>query len=312
MLSFQTIVCAIDDSDGCRRALILAADLAERARAALHLLHVSPLPRASLAGGPDTQRMAAYRERVERFAEHALGVPDALAVLDPVLHETYGEAPSDGIVRYATAVGADLVVMGTHRRQGFGDRLLGCVAAETLRHASVPVLVVPERAEPSAPGPDRPVVVAVDFSAHSPAAVRQGRAFAEAFTAPVVLAHVRDAAPDALAGARTLGHHPASGTLSRDEAHAALTRLADEAGGPFAHTQHVVPGLPKGELTALAERLGAGLLVLGTHGRTGWDRARLGSVAEWTARHAACPVLALPTAAIPTAAAVGADVRDSA
>ncbi len=306
MLSFQTVVCAIDYSEGCRRALVLAADLAERAHADLHLLHVSPLPEAPFPGEAAAERADIYRGRVERLATAALGTAalgtaDALKALAPVLHESFGEAACDGIVHYATAVGADLVVMGTHRRQGFGERLLGSVAAETLRRSAVPVLVVPERATQTAPGPGRPVVVAVDFSEHSAAAVRQGRAFAEAFTAPVVLAHVRDAAPDTLAGA--IRHRPAEGTLSREAAHAALTRLAQEAGeagdadGPFTHTQHVVPGLPKGGLTDLAERLGAGLLVMGTHGRTGWDRARLGSVAEWTVRRAPCPVLVVPTAA---------------
>lgn len=45
--------------------------------------------------------------------------------------------------------------------------------------------------------------------------------------------------------------------------------------------------------TALSER--ADLVVVGTHGRTGFKRALLGSVAETVLRHASCPVLLVRT-----------------
>jgi len=40
-----------------------------------------------------------------------------------------------------------------------------------------------------------------------------------------------------------------------------------------------------------AKRLGASMIVMGSHGRTGLSRFLLGSVAERTLRYAACPVL---------------------
>lgn len=43
-----------------------------------------------------------------------------------------------------------------------------------------------------------------------------------------------------------------------------------------------------------AEELGADLIVVGTHGRTGVSRMLLGSVAETVVRTAPCPVLAVP------------------
>ncbi|HIG73305.1 MAG TPA: universal stress protein [Bacteroidetes bacterium] len=50
-----------------------------------------------------------------------------------------------------------------------------------------------------------------------------------------------------------------------------------------------------------AEEAAADLIVMGTHGRRGWDRARLGSVAEGVARYASCPVLVIPSAAVDAA-----------
>ena len=68
MLSLRTVLCALDFSEGSTRALIAAADLAERSGADLHLLHVDPLFRARLASTPrrrQCRRM--FRQRVEAF-----------------------------------------------------------------------------------------------------------------------------------------------------------------------------------------------------------------------------------------------------
>ena len=49
-------------------------------------------------------------------------------------------------------------------------------------------------------------------------------------------------------------------------------------------------GDPGHEIVRIAEELNADLIVLGTHGYTGWKRFTLGSVAEFVVRHAPCPV----------------------
>lgn len=48
-------------------------------------------------------------------------------------------------------------------------------------------------------------------------------------------------------------------------------------------------------ILAYAEGIGADLLVLGTHGRGGLERALLGSVAGSVARRAECPFLLVPS-----------------
>jgi nucleotide-binding universal stress UspA family protein len=50
-----------------------------------------------------------------------------------------------------------------------------------------------------------------------------------------------------------------------------------------------------------ADEIGAGLIVLGTHGRSGFERLALGSVAEKILRKASCSVLTVPPAAGPPA-----------
>ena len=50
-------------------------------------------------------------------------------------------------------------------------------------------------------------------------------------------------------------------------------------------------GIPYEEITAAAARIDASLIVLGTHGRTGFDHILFGSTAERVVRSATCPVL---------------------
>ena len=296
MPPLHTVVCAIDFTEGSDRALIRAADLAERSHTDLHLIHVTPLFRARLAQSPGGDIEAHFRARTEAYVNDILGSDDAFSVLAPQVHQTHGETPADGILHYAEATGADLIVVGTHARRGLGHLLLGSVAAETLRRSDVPVLTVPERAAQTAPGPKRPVLVAVDFSTMTPLALNAACDLAETYGASIELVHVLEGTaetPIDLGGLFTLSDLPSEpGESPRAVAHQALRRLAESVEPPVTvRERHVTTGTAEAEIVRLAKERRAGAVVMGTHGRSGWDRLRLGSVAEWAVRHAACPVL---------------------
>jgi nucleotide-binding universal stress UspA family protein len=52
-------------------------------------------------------------------------------------------------------------------------------------------------------------------------------------------------------------------------------------------------GDPGHEIVRVAEELKADLIVLGTHGHSGWKRFTIGSVAEFVGRHASCAVFTI-------------------
>lgn len=54
----------------------------------------------------------------------------------------YGDT-ADGIIACCDEFGADMIVIGTHNRTGIDRFLMGSVAEHVVRHAHVPVLVVP-------------------------------------------------------------------------------------------------------------------------------------------------------------------------
>jgi len=58
--------------------------------------------------------------------------------------------------------------------------------------------------------------------------------------------------------------------------------------------------MPREGILAQAHESGAGLIVMGTHGRTGFRRLIIGSLTEWVMRHAQVPVLAVPPRSVTT------------
>jgi len=57
--------------------------------------------------------------------------------------------------------------------------------------------------------------------------------------------------------------------------------------------KRLVYGNPAQAIVGLAEKESIDLIVMGTHGRTGFRRALMGSVSEAVVRHAKCPVLTI-------------------
>jgi nucleotide-binding universal stress UspA family protein len=136
---------------------------------------------------------------------------------------------------------------------------------------------------------------------------------AEALGATLRAVHVYDLPgyihPDPESPAAKTYERTALGSL-RERSHA-LT----EAVAGFPEVQ-MLPGVPHRRITEEAVRLGASLIVMGTHGRHGLARVVLGSVAERVVRTSTVPVLTVPTStadlALPTSLLVPDDASEPA
>ena len=60
-----------------------------------------------------------------------------------VTHFTEFGDTADGIIEASKEFNADVIVVGTHSRTGLDRLLMGSVAEHVVRHAAIPVLVVP-------------------------------------------------------------------------------------------------------------------------------------------------------------------------
>jgi nucleotide-binding universal stress UspA family protein len=157
--------------------------------------------------------------------------------------------------------------------------------------ASAPVIP----ADPLAPGGR--IVVGVDDSDTAAAALRWALREGALRKAKVEVVHVWTVPVTALPFGVTL---PVSFDESELDAAArdALDRVVDgvveELGGPTPEIDRtVLPGAAAMTLVDVSAE--ADLLVVGSHGRTGWRKALLGSTAQTCVQHATCPVTVLRT-----------------
>jgi nucleotide-binding universal stress UspA family protein len=136
------------------------------------------------------------------------------------------------------------------------------------------------------------ILCPVDFSDFSQRAVDHAIAIARWYESTVTLLHVRPLVPIAPAAPEMLP--PMALTAEeRDDLVRSLARyLPASPGIPI--ERDVVEGNAAIEILEQARNLPSDLIILGTHGRTGFERLLLGSVTERVLRKAPCPVLSVP------------------
>ena len=142
----------------------------------------------------------------------------------------------------------------------------------------------------------RTILVPVDFSDCSIAGLKYAVRFAHEVGGRIIVLHVTDLGPVLMTTACGDYNSPTYLEAARrrcsDRMQAFLKRV-DFDGVPV-HTSTVAGYCPAAIYDA-AEKQGADLILMSTHGRTGLRRAFVGSVAEGTVRRAPCPVLVVPS-----------------
>jgi nucleotide-binding universal stress UspA family protein len=280
------ILVATDATAASEWALRAAQLLADRDGAEVAVLSVlepiAPLP--PLIGGvpmqeiDDSARLEALREGVEEQLREA-GVPDW-----PITVVT-GQAGST-IARAASRSGARMIVLGIGRHQ-VSDRLFGSeTALRALRRADVPILAV----TPGFSALPRRVLAAVDFSASSLVAARVALNVA-AENASIELAHVAPSVEPLLAPWERFGVQS-----EKVDYTAALRQTARTFGAPdgVTVTTAELRGSAAEALLEHAQKIGAELIVAGSHGFGFLQRMFVGSVATRLLRGSTVPVLVVP------------------
>lgn len=224
-------------------------------------------------------------------------VPQVTATLDRELREHLGRFAKcnlinvriephlgrigDRIAAIAAEENADLVVVGSHER-GAARVWEGSVSRVVLQQATASVTCVPAplQATMSDIPRVRSVVVATDFSPTGNAAIALAFATAE----PGAVVHLVHVVPD-----------PVEGSIRPRDIFPPSQSLCDKYGEICERLSHLVPAAsrardqraelhvlesrhPADAICQAAERLGADMICLGTHGRSGIAKAVLGSV----------------------------------
>ncbi len=136
------------------------------------------------------------------------------------------------------------------------------------------------------------IVVPTDFSDCSEEAWRVAQRMAAALGSELVLTHVLVETPLYEEGPFTMEKAKRVYEAARNWAEESIERWAEAARGKGLQVRTALrTGVPYREIVELATDERAALVLIGTHGRGGLDRALLGSVADRVVRLSPCPVL---------------------
>jgi nucleotide-binding universal stress UspA family protein len=285
---FTRMLVPVVDTPLSQRAAQFGLEFAARLNASLVLFHATTNPDSSAA----QTMLQAWEERGS----------DANVRLETLLAHS-DDAPR-AIVDAAQVRGADLIVMGTHAREGLPRLLLGSVAERVLHLTPLPIMLLRDTADPSSKTGFKHLLIPLDGSATSNLALETGIDLARRLGSSLTLLHVVPEPPlptgDFIgAGYAVIDWQAQQNAAKRDGEHIladAATRCgALEMRTRLLEAQQLEVGRRDAATVILevAREEHSDLIVMGTHARRGLDRLLLGSVAERVAHHADVPVLLL-------------------
>jgi len=297
-----TIVVPLDGSPFAENAIPIALSLARSANGHVEFVSVyleEPLiTEWQISGGELRSSYAEYLEGViERVRQHAESRAVSTVLRGPV---------AKALRNHVAKRDDTLVVMSTHGRGPLSRAWLGSVADRLVRHASVPVLLQrPEEDRVVDLGKSvvfQRVVVALDGSKRAEAGLAWALRLGATHDPTFMLVR---AVPPRYVTSPYLPHtvQETHETLEREDADARAylctlqRRLANDG---LAIQIEVLPGVQPGSgIPKFAQRIGADLIVVTTHGRSGLPRLVLGSVADKVVRSATVPVLIVRSSETP-------------
>jgi nucleotide-binding universal stress UspA family protein len=297
-----TIMVPLDGSSFAEHAVPVAGGIARASAARIHLVQVHETP--LVAAAPDL--MVPYDPKWDATArrqeqEYLQGMANRIAERwgVPARAELVDGPAAMSLAAYAREMDIDMIVMTTHGRSGLSRAWLGSVADGVVRRSGVPVLALrPENEQVDMEAELRPrhVLIPMDGSDLSRGVLDRAVWLGSLFGARFTL--LRVALPVPLIRAP----FPASSDTEFMEKVVAeqrdwAQRDLSDAAAPLrernldVEVAVVSQPVPAAAILEYASTHAVDLIAIATHGRGGWSRLALGSVADKVLRGATMPVL---------------------
>lgn len=303
-LRLKTILVPLDFSRASIQALKYTIPLAEEFAATIHLVHVQPaddFTAIESAGGLMLNCADSIALMQDRLSE---ALPKRQPFWPDNCHVVSGR-PFEEICKLAGRLEASLIVLPTRGLGKLKHAFLGSTAERVVRYAPCPVLI-PRGAKfksiswngssAAARFTVRKILAPVDFSDCSLAGMRYAARLAKRMGATLRLLHVVFPHTEMLTLDRVSGD---LSTLAVVAKRAARAQMKDLMAMRFLKDVKFEIVIRTGSaVDTICGEIGRGnmdLVVISTHGRTGFKRAMIGSVAEQVVRYAECPVLIVPS-----------------
>lgn len=275
-MKIRSILFPTDFSPSASLALDYAVFLSERYHATLWLFHCDEYSHmidvSSSYGYEGPVNFADDIEKTSKkhLEEIAARLPKSI---ETRLHYTAGRAYHE-IVEAAKQQNIDLIVMGTRGRSNLSSYFMGSNAERVVRHAPCPVLTIREKAPAHR---FQKILFGVDFSSVSRRIFPEVAALAREFDADIIAAHVEKLGVESSVVEESFRQFLSSYDLK----------------GLRLQTEIVTHSSVHAGLDILAQKEGADLIAIGTHGQQDLRKVFLGSTAEDIVNFSRVPVLTL-------------------
>ncbi|MBK8205763.1 MAG: universal stress protein [Planctomycetes bacterium] len=289
---FNRVVIPTDFSDTAQTAVNLGAEIAAYYKSTIDLVNAVDATVYAYAGYP----FASLSKELLTSAEDALRrakLPASTAALKVNRYVLSG-SPATEVVEHAKRHSADLIVVGTHGHGAVARFLLGSVADRVLHHATCPVIVT-KKPQGTVKHPKKKVkpfsriLFPTDFSKTAGKALARAVALTEDMDAELFVLHVVD---DSLVTTHVEDERT---IILKELRRHALDEMKKQLPAELLQNFETIGAVKRGEpgkqICAFAEANHCDLIVMGSHGRTGVERALMGSVADKVVRRAKCSVL---------------------
>jgi len=286
-LTLDEVVVATDFTPESEKALAYGRAFAHQFGSKLTLAHVVDLSvssryPANVVGLPLDEMRCDSAENLDR-ALNKLGIEGIIARSQSV------EAlnPADAIVELSEKMDSDLVIIGTHDRQGLSKLILGSCSEGVIHTARCPVLTIGPKASPHPIDVAfHSIVFATDLKHNAAEKAAVALAFAKDSIADVHICHVIENHLDSSAQA----------VQEHTRVEQALSKLIPDASYTWTNPKpSVLFGNVDQQILKVAANTNADLIVLGAHRGARCANHLWCGVVESVIREAHCPVLTICT-----------------
>ncbi len=271
----KKILIPVDFSKPSENALRVAAELARKNNAEIHVLHVVEMAETLFGTeqfNVDDEQIIFFMKMAKKRFQNFLDKPylEGLKVIDSI---EVG-SPRMGIKELQEKENIDFVVMGSNGASGIDEILIGSNTEKVVRHSDVPVLVVKQELDKLE---IENIVFASNFDEENLNAFKKAKSFADSFNAKLHLLYV---------------NLPGNQFYSSEEIHQQIDSFLSKAGMDSFDNIKIYNDytIELGVING-AKALDADMIAMPTHGRKGLSHFFNGSIGEDVVNHSTLPVI---------------------
>jgi nucleotide-binding universal stress UspA family protein len=282
---YENILVSFDDSEFSRAALRESSQWVKRHGGKITIVHAVYFDEEEFTIAPEQREKRLALGKSVCFQSRQTLASEFGIEAESLVCE--GDA-AEVILNIAREKNCDLIAMGTHGRKGLGRLIMGSVTSSVMVRSPMDVLVVKKPCD-ECTGTYKSILLPFDGSEFSKKALLRGCQLAQIEGAPVTVLYVIPRYEEMIGFFKTDSIRKSL----RDEAEKIIETAKGIAGQGSTIRTEIQEGQTDDEIITAASRLKSDLIIMGTYGWRGVNKAIMGSTTERVIANASCPVLAV-------------------